>query len=168
MLELASRKPRMPLFHNVAACISQAKNAIVLSCWSLHFISQECPCRIFNSGMVIYVVLHEQSHCRLTRSMTIFHATFCNNLPPGLVLWQELCIPEVGVWHLISCSWEVDAWYSQWWCHGNWLWPSMYYGQVLCWVRCQLSPLRQAGWHTQHNGQGQDESIWASWVTDPT
>ncbi len=86
MLELASRKPRMPLFHNVAACISQAKNAIVLSCWSLHFISQECPCRIFNSGMVIYVVLHEQSHCRLTRSMTIFHATFCNNLPPGLVL----------------------------------------------------------------------------------
>jgi hypothetical protein len=84
MLELASHKPRMPLFHNVAACISQAKNAIVLSCRSLHFISQECPCRIFNSGMVIYVVLHEHSHCRLTRSMTIFHATFCNNLPPGL------------------------------------------------------------------------------------
>ncbi len=29
MLELASHKPRMPSFHHVGACISQAKNALV-------------------------------------------------------------------------------------------------------------------------------------------
>lgn len=44
MSELVSHKPRMPLFHNVGACISQAKNALVSSCWSLHLTNQECPC----------------------------------------------------------------------------------------------------------------------------
>ncbi len=38
----------------------------------------------------------------------------------------------------------------------------------LCWVKCQVRPLGQARWYTQHNGQGQGHSMvtWRSGVAD--